>query len=116
MFKKVNFELFVRDLTESFIARFIENDLTHSYENASQSQLSSAVKAAVRAFKFSLNIQLGNNPLNTDMPALKLAEADDPRFGTIHFCILSFSQYYTKILQQRDFNGTRMGSKFKQFS
>ena len=52
--------------------------MSGSYDLASQSQLSTAIKAAVRAFKFSLNIQLGHNPLTQDMPSLKLAEADDP--------------------------------------
>ena len=69
--------------------------MSKSYENATQSQLSTAIKAAVRAFKFSLNIQLGHNPLSAGTPALKLAEADDPGGDSVENRILGSSEKVT---------------------
>jgi len=70
----------IRDLTESLIAQFIENDSLQKYQNVTKSQVQGAVKAAVRAFKFSLNIQTGTSTIRPELD-VKLADADGPLRG-----------------------------------
>ena len=46
----------IRDLTESLLTQYVTDDVP-SLEHVSQTQISNAVRAAVRSFKFSLSLQ-----------------------------------------------------------
>ena len=46
----------IRDLTESLLTQYVTDDVP-SLEHVTQTQISNAVRAAVRSFKFSLSLQ-----------------------------------------------------------
>ena len=46
----------IRDLTESLLTQYVTDDV-QSLEHVTQTQISNAVRAAVRSFKFSLSLQ-----------------------------------------------------------
>ena len=68
----------IHDLTESLLTQYVTDD---GVEQITQSQLSNAIKAAVRSFKFSLSVQLKTT---NAIPSLNLAEADGPPNSADH--------------------------------
>lgn len=71
----------IRDLTESLLTQYVTD--VDGVEHITQTQLSNAIRAAVRSFKFSLSVQLKTST-NANLTSLNLAEADGPPNSADH--------------------------------